>query len=105
MQGVMEHAVLQIARQMEDDIDQKLHSLDNMGEDDLERVRQARMSVRALLARAFSRRPRPPAILPVLVLHDSGRRERLACEVVHKLQAAAQADPVCAEGAVDATVG
>jgi hypothetical protein len=45
MEGVMEQAVLQIAQQMEDKIDADLHRLDNLGEDELEGVRQSRVAV------------------------------------------------------------
>ena len=46
MEQVMEQAVLQVVKQMEDDLDQQIHNLDNLGDSDLERVRQARMNVR-----------------------------------------------------------
>lgn len=43
----MEQAVLQIAQQMEDKVDADLHRLENLGEDELESVRQARVAVRS----------------------------------------------------------
>lgn len=42
-QNAMEQAVLQVAKQMEDRLDEQLHQIDHLGEDDLERVRQTRI--------------------------------------------------------------
>jgi len=39
LQGLMEQAVLQAAKAMEEQLDEKIHQLDNMGEDDLEILR------------------------------------------------------------------
>lgn len=42
---VVEQAVLQAAQKIEDQLDDQLHALENMGQDDVERLRQQRMQV------------------------------------------------------------
>ena len=47
MDGAIQHALeqnlLQVAKTVEDQLDAKLHELDNLEEDDLERIRQKRI--------------------------------------------------------------
>jgi hypothetical protein len=45
---VMEHAILQAAQQVEDQLDSQIHTMDNMGEDEVERLRRRRIAVRHL---------------------------------------------------------
>lgn len=49
MNQVMEQAVLQAAQQLEDQVDQQIHTMDNMSEDDVGRLRRERMAVRPRL--------------------------------------------------------
>ena len=42
---IMEHALLQAAQKIEDQLDDQLHSLENMNKDDVERLRQERLKV------------------------------------------------------------
>ena len=42
---VMEHALLQAAQKIEDDLDEQIHKMENLDEDDLERLRQAKLKV------------------------------------------------------------
>ena len=46
MNQVMEQAVLQAAQQMEDQLDSQLHAMENLGEDEVERLRKQRLLVR-----------------------------------------------------------
>jgi hypothetical protein len=43
---VMENAILQAAHQVEDQLDNQIHTMDNIGEDEIQRLRKGRMAVR-----------------------------------------------------------
>lgn len=42
---IMENAVLQAAQQMEDQLDSQIHAMDNLGEEDIDKLRKGRMAV------------------------------------------------------------
>lgn len=42
---VMENALLQAAQKIEDNLDEQIHKMDNLDEDDLERLRQEKLKV------------------------------------------------------------
>ncbi|KAF8068195.1 thioredoxin domain-containing protein 9 [Scenedesmus sp. PABB004] len=44
VQAAVEQSVLRVAKQLEDQLDSQLHALDNLGDDDLERIRQRRIA-------------------------------------------------------------
>lgn len=45
---VMENALLQAAQKIEDNLDEQIHKMENLGEDDLERLRQEKLKVHFL---------------------------------------------------------
>ena len=42
---VMEHALLEAAQKIEDNLDEQIHKMDNLDEDDLEKLRQEKLKV------------------------------------------------------------
>jgi hypothetical protein len=43
VQQAVEHSVLRVAKQLEEQLDSELHKLENLQDDDLERIRQRRI--------------------------------------------------------------
>ena len=56
MNQVMEQAVLQAAQQLEDQVDQQIHTMENMSEDDVGKLRRERLAVRQSHVALFSAR-------------------------------------------------
>lgn len=46
---VMENALLQAAQKIEDNLDDQIHKMDNLDEDDLDRLRQEKLKVRSFV--------------------------------------------------------